>query len=125
MPRNHVRGRIRGLFYFREIVRRIAIQNHLAEFDQRKFAVRPHLGQVERIVLERRRLRLGHDLHAHAPLRKIARLDRFEKIALRVIRIFARQLRRFLPREILDALLGFEVELGPHALARALIRLYV
>ncbi|MCY1465584.1 hypothetical protein D9M71_837510 [compost metagenome] len=63
-------------------------------------------------------LGLGHDLDAHAPFWELASLDRFEQVALGVIRIGTRQPRRLCRCKILDALLGLVVPLHPMTLAR-------
>jgi hypothetical protein len=86
--------------------------------------LRPDLGQVERVVAAPSRRRLGHDLHVHRPLREVAALDGFEQVALVAFAVLADQrLGGFGVGQVLDALLGAEVELDPEALVGALMKL--
>ena len=80
---------------------------------QRVVAVRPHLGQVERVepvglgVLER------HDLHVQRPAREVAVLDRGEEVALVVVAVLAGDPVGILLGQEVDALVGLEVVLHP------------
>ena len=81
-----------------------------------KSTLRPDLGQVEGIEWECLRLRVRHHLDEQGPAREIAGLDVFEQIALMAFAILADEGLGFRVRQILDALLGTEVEFDPDAL---------
>lgn len=69
----HERTRFeRSLLDIGEIIFWIAIEFHHADFNQRKLCVRPDLREIKWIPAECARLRFGHDLHTHAPLRKLS-----------------------------------------------------
>ena len=91
----------------------LRFKGHLADLVQRIVAVRPHLGQVERVepvglgVLER------HDLHVQRPAREVAVLDRRVQVALVVVAVFTGQPVGVLLGQELDALVGLEVVLHP------------
>jgi len=61
---------------------RISVQFEHAHINQRIILVRPDLREVERIPTVGFGILLRHDLHAKAPSREIAALDRLEEIAL-------------------------------------------
>src|SRR5208282_1127616 len=88
-----------------------------ADLDQRIVLVRPHLGQVEGIVRRLAGVGLGHDLHAQAPLRIVAALDRVEEIALMALAVATDDARPLRVGHIGDALHGLEMELHPGPLA--------
>ncbi|TPV97515.1 MAG: hypothetical protein USCAAHI_03073 [Beijerinckiaceae bacterium] len=71
-----------GLLDLGEIVVGVAVQFHHAGLDQRVVAVRPHLGQVERVVRRLLGIGLRHDLNAETPARVVALLDRAQEIRL-------------------------------------------
>src|SRR5882762_4292828 len=48
---NHIRGREGGLLYLCEVVFRITIELHYANFDQWVVSLRPDFGHIKRIVL--------------------------------------------------------------------------
>src|SRR5258708_30372215 len=78
--------------------------------------MRPDLGKVEGVEVISLCLQFRHDLNREAPLRIVAFLDSLKEILGRVIRIRTRELNRLFPREILNALLGLQVEFHPDAL---------
>ena len=96
----------RGLLDLGVVVGDVAVQRQLADVDQRIVAVRPHLGQVERVepvglgVLER------HDLHLQRPAREVAALDRVVEVALVVVAVLAGQPVGLLLGQEVDALVG-------------------
>ncbi len=103
-------ARLEGcLLDFSEVILGVAVEGHLSDFNERVIAVRPDLGEIERVDVVGLRFSFGHDLHADSPLGEVAVLDRPEEVALRVVRIFAAHRIGFLAREVLDALLGLEV----------------
>ena len=63
-------------------------------------------------------LRFGHDLDEKRPARKVTRLDRVEQVAAVAFAIAGDQRCGLGIAEVLDALLGAEVELDPNALVR-------
>ena len=75
----------RRLFHLGVVVGQVAVQGQPADLDQRVVAVRPDLGQVERVepvvlgFLER------HDLHLQRPARELAARDRVIQVALVVV----------------------------------------
>lgn len=115
--RHDVRWRERGLLDFGVVVERNSVELEHAHFLQRIVRVRPDLGQVERIDAVGGGVGLGHDLRVELPPGKLAARDRVEKIALRVVGIFARQARRVRVAQVANALLGAELPLAPEALA--------
>jgi len=106
-----------SLFDLGEIVLRIAIQLDYPHFDQRKFLLRPDLGDVERIFGTAGRLRLAHHLDAELPPGELAPLDRMEKIPLRIIGIAAGKACCLARMQVSDPLHALEVELHPVPLA--------
>ena len=100
-----------------EIVLRVAVQFQRADVDQRIVAMWPDLRQVERVVPVLVRIGLRHDLHADAPARIVARLDRVEQVALVGFAVAADHIVRLDVGPVLDALHRLEVELHPEALA--------
>ena len=107
----------RGLLHVLVPVDRVAVQFELAHFDQRVVALRPHLGQVERMDAVGFRLQLGHDLDEQLPLREVALLDCGEQVAAVAFAVMADQDLRLRVGQRFDALLADEVELHPEALA--------
>ena len=80
--------------------------------------MRPHLGDVERVVGGLLRIGLGHDLHAELPARELAAFDGLVEIALRALAVLGDDGLTLAVRPGLDALHGLEVELDPEALVR-------
>lgn len=76
--------------------------------------MRPHLRQVEGIVLVRAGLLLAHDLDAECPARKVARLKSLVKVALVAFAIIADDVRGFTVRQIVDTLLTAEMKFYPY-----------
>ena len=95
----------------------IAVELELADLDQRVVRLRPHLGQVERVVGHLLGVGLRHHLHVHRPLREVAALDGVVQVALVGFAVVADGFRGLGIGEVPDALLGAEVELHPEALA--------
>lgn len=73
--RHKVQRRERRLLDLGEVILRVPVQLHDAHVDQRLVAMRPDLGEVERVIRHFLRVHLGHDLHAELPLREIAPAD--------------------------------------------------
>src|SRR5690606_17130870 len=115
-PRHHIGGSERRLFDFREEVFRVAVEFHYSHFHEWVIALGPYLGQIERIQMIRGSLFLGHDLNVYSPTREISILDGFKEITLRAFTITTYQRLRLRVRQVLDALLGAEVELHPETL---------
>ena len=66
----------RGLLHLGVAVGDVAVEHQLADLDQRVVAVRPHLGQVERVEPVGLGLLERHDLHLQRPARVLPALDR-------------------------------------------------
>ena len=113
---HHVGRRESGLLDLGEVVVRVTVQLEEAHFDQRVVAVGPDLGQVERVVAIGGRFLLGHDLHVHLPAREVAFLDALVQVALRTLAVLGDHFGSLGVGQVLDALLGLEVELDPEAL---------
>src|ERR1700730_7318091 len=114
--RHDVGRRKRRLFDFGEDVFRVPIELEISDLDQRKVTLWPDLGQVEGVEGESLRLSVIHHLDEQGPAREIAGLDVFEQIALMGFAILADEGLGFRVRQVLNALLGTEVELDPDAL---------
>ena len=112
--RHEVGRREDGLFDFREVVLRVAIELHLADFHQREVTVRPHLGQIERVDVVVTCLGFGHHLQVDGPARTLATLEAGEHVVLVEVRC---DLRRLIVGQRLVALVGLEVPLDPDTLA--------
>ncbi len=103
----------RGLLDLGVVVGDVAVQGHGAHVDQRVVAVRPDLGQVERVepvglgVLER------HDLDLERPGRVVPALDVLIQVPLVVVGVHRGHLVGLVLGEELDALVGLEVVLDP------------
>src|SRR5258708_1362798 len=72
---NHVRRGEGGLLHLCEVVFRITIELHYANFDQWVVSLGPDFGQIKRIVLVSLGLFLGHYLDEERPTRKISTFD--------------------------------------------------
>ena len=114
--RHEVRRRERGLLDLGEVVLRVAVQLELAHLDERELLVAPRLRDVERVLLVVLRRGLVHHLDGERPLRELAALDGVEQVALMALAVARDDLAGLFVGEVLDALLGLEVELHPHAL---------
>lgn len=73
--------------------------------------MRPNLGHVENVPLVRLRLLGIHNLDKDIPLGVVALLNSLKEVLGVEVRVFARNLGGGLGVEVLDALLGLEVEL--------------
>ena len=112
---NHIRRGEGGLLHLREVVFRITIELHYANFDQRVVSLGPDFGQIKRIVLVCLCLFLCHDLDEERPTRKISTLDCLEEIPAIALPIICHNRSGSFVREILNTLLCAEVELHPCA----------
>src|SRR6266404_6394809 len=72
---NHIRRGEGGLLHLREVVFRITIELHYANFDQWVVSLWPDFGQIKRIVLVCLCLFLGHYLDEERPPRKSSTFD--------------------------------------------------
>ena len=75
----------------------------------------PDLREIERVNVVGVRILFVHDLHVQRPARELAALDRLVQVAMMGLAILADQGFRFLIREVLDALLGLEVNFTQNA----------
>ena len=114
--RYHVGRGEGGLLHILEVVVRVAVELHVAHFDQRIILLRPDLGQIERMEAVGRCIGLRHDLHVQGPAGEVAVLDRVVQVALGALAITGDHRGGLLIGQVLDALLGLEVELDPVAL---------
>lgn len=78
--------------------------------------MRPYLGQVKRIEGACLGLLLGHHLDVHRPAREILPLNALIQIPLVALPVLRDNRFRLRVRQVLDALLGFQVELHPYPL---------
>ena len=92
---------------------RVQVQLEVADLDQREVSLRSDFGQVAWIERKGFRLRIRHDLDERGPTRKITTLDAFIQVTLVGLAILADQDLSLGIRQILDPLLGAEVELYP------------
>ena len=76
----------------------------------------PRLRDVERVLLVVLRRGFVHDLDAEAPAGELAAFDGAEQVALMALAIARDDLGGLVVGEVLDALVGLEMELHPHAL---------
>ena len=111
-----MRRRERGLLHLGEVVLGVAVQLKRAHLDQRKLLLAPRLRDVERVLLVVLRRGLVHDLDAEEPAGELAALDGVEQVALVALAVARDDLAGLGVGEVLDALVGLEVELHPHAL---------
>lgn len=108
---NRVGRAERRLFDFGEVIVRVAVQLHLANLNEEVFPVRPDLGQIERIVGRRLRIRFGHDLDTDRPFRKFTTRDPAEELLLIGFARLPDDLGGLGIGEMAVTLLGFEMEL--------------
>ncbi len=117
MP-GHQRARLEGgLLDLREEVLRVAVQRHRADLDQRVVAVRPDLGEVERVDPVGLRVVVRHRLDRQRPAREVTLGDRVVEVAAVEVGVLAGDLGGVLVLEALDALVAVEVVLDPVLLA--------
>ncbi|MNY18587.1 hypothetical protein D3C86_1519760 [compost metagenome] len=113
---HHV-GRGEGrLLHVGEVVVRVLVKLQHADRDQRIVAVRPHLGEVERVDFVGLGLGLRHHLHIDLPAREVALLDGVEQVGLAGLPVLPDDIGRLFICVEAVALLCLEVELDPEAL---------
>ena len=112
---HHVGRGERRLLHVGEVVVRVLVELQHAHRDQRIVAVRPHLGEVERVDLVALGVGLRHHLHIDLPAREVAPLDGIEQIGLAGLSILTDDIGRLFICVEAVALLGLEVELDPEA----------
>lgn len=112
-----VRRSKRDLLDFGKVVAWVAIEDHFTDWDQRVFALGPNLGEVERIEAGLLGLLEGHHLDVQRPAGEFSLGDRVVQITDSVIRIGTGQFIGTLGVQVLDALVGLEVELAPDRIA--------
>ena len=113
----HDVGRIeRRLLDFGKIILGVPVQLQDTDLHQRIILVEPDLGQVEGMVGALRRGFLRHHLDEHRPTREVLLLDAFVQVALVAFPAFADHRFGLRVGQVLDALLGAEVELDPEPL---------
>ena len=95
------------------VVGDVAVQRQLPHRDERVVAVRPDLGEVERVEPVGLRVVERHDLHVQRPAREVAVADVLVEVALVVVGVDGRHLVGLVLGEELDALVGLEVVLHP------------
>jgi hypothetical protein len=96
---------------------RIAVEGQRAHLGQRVVAVRPHLGEVERVEPVGLGLLERHDLHLQRPARVVAPSDRLVQVLGVMVRVGPGQLAGVGLGPELDALVGDEVVPHPEPLA--------
>lgn len=114
---NDIRWRECRLLDLGKIIVGVAVQLNDTDLDQRIVRVRPDFCQIERIVSGLVGVCLRHNLNEHAPLRKIALLDRTEQIFLIAFARLSDEFRSFGIRVMLMTLQRLEMEFYPVALA--------
>ena len=92
------------------------LQLKIADLDQREVALWPDFCQVEGVEGEGPGLGVGHHLDKERPAREILGLDAFEKVPLMALAVLADKRLGFSIRQVLNALLGAEMEFDPGAL---------
>ena len=115
--RHEVVGLERGLLHLGVEVGQVAVERHRPDLDQRVVAVRPDLGQVERVEPVGLGLLEGHDLHVQRPAREVAVADRLEQVLPVVVGVLAGDPVGVLLGEEVDPLIGLEVVLDPELVA--------
>ncbi|MND83629.1 hypothetical protein D3C80_754970 [compost metagenome] len=105
-----------GLLHVGEVVVRVLVELQHPHRDQRVVAVRPHLGEVERVDFVGLGLGLRHHLHIDLPAREVAPLDGVVEIRLTGLPILADGGGGLFICVEAVALLCLEVELDPEAL---------
>ena len=113
----HYRRRVeRGLLDVLEVVLGVPVQFEHANLDERELGLVPDLGEIERVVRHLPGLLLGHHLDVHRPAGEVAALDRVVQVALVALAVLRYDHLGLLVREVLDPLLGVEMELDPDSL---------
>ena len=116
-PRDKVVGLECGLLHLGVEVGQVAVERHRPDLDQRVVAVRPHLGQIERVEPVGLGLLERHDLHVQRPAREVAVADRLEQVLAVVVGVLAGQPVGILLGQEVDPLIGLEVVLDPELVA--------
>ena len=114
-------GREGGLLDLGVVVLRPAVELDLADLDERIVGMAPDLRDVEGVLVVVLGLLLGHDLDVHLPLGEVALGDGLIEVAAGALAVAGDQLGGLGVRQVLDTLLGAEVELDPHALVSRVI----
>src|SRR6267378_8165030 len=102
---NHIRRGEGGLLHLCEVVFRITIELHYANFDQRVVSLGPDFGHIKRIVLVCLCLFLCHYLDEERPTRKISTFDCLEEISAMALPIMCHNRSSSFVREIFNTLL--------------------
>src|ERR1700736_5412749 len=102
---NHIRRREGGLFHLCEVVFRITIELHYANFDQWVVSLGPDFGQIKRIVLVCLCLFLCHYLDEERPTRKISTFNCLQQIPAMALPILCHKGSSSFVREIFNTLL--------------------
>lgn len=76
----------------------------------------PDFRKIERIEETILCLVVCHDLDKHRPAREFTALDALKKVSLMRFAILPNECFRFLIRQIIDALLGSQMEFNPNSL---------
>src|SRR5690606_771797 len=119
---DQVRWSESALLHIRKKVLRIAVQFKLADLDQRIVCLVPDFREVEGMEAIGFRVFLRHHLDEHLPLREIPAFNRVIQVTLVAFAVAADQFCRFGVGQILDALLGPEMELHPEPFATLVIK---
>ncbi|OPY90658.1 MAG: hypothetical protein A4E72_00541 [Syntrophus sp. PtaU1.Bin208] len=110
-------GRIEGrLLDLGKVVLRVLVQLEDPHLDEGIIPVIPDLGQIEGMIGTGVRIGLRHDLHVEGPTGEIALLDALIEVPLVGLPALADGGLGLGIRQVLDPLLGLEVELDPEAL---------
>lgn len=110
---HEVAGRERSLLSFSEVVLRVSVENELANGHQRIVSMRPHLGHIENVPSVLVAIVDGHNLHVQRPRSATTLSDVLEEIFSSVVRVGGLQSISFTCSEVLDSLVGLEVQLNP------------
>src|SRR3954464_2584048 len=103
-----VEGRLLGLC---EEVLYVLVESNLSEWNERVVFLRDGLGCIEDVRLVVLSLKRVDDLCVDSPRWVVALLNGVEKILSKVIRILTTDCGRLIVSQILDALVGLEVNL--------------
>ena len=112
----HHGGRVeRRLLHILEVVIRVPVQLEHTHLDQGELPLVPDFGEVEGVVGHALRLFFGHHLDEHRPAGEIAPLDALKQVTLVALAVFGDDRLGLLIGQVLDALLGMQVEFDPDA----------
>lgn len=109
--RNCVSRGERRLLNLGKVVLGVLIQNQLSKLSERKLAVGPDLRQIKDRERQLFSLLGGHDLNVTSPRRVIPLFNSVKQILLCMVRVLTGQFDRLVVCQVLDSLIGYQVDL--------------